>query len=76
MLGHELYRSLGRIEEKLDSMHQDILSNSANINKNRAGILDLQQFRHRVKGGATLGGMVLSGAAAIAGIYAKIKGWF
>lgn len=73
---NDLHLTLGRIEAKLESMHEDLLENRARIDTNAKSISDLKHFRSRVRGAATLGGILFAGMSTLLGILAKARGLF
>lgn len=63
----DLIRALGRIEGKLDEMHDD-------IKDNRQDIVTLKAFRSRVRGAAWLAGIAATTFSGAVGAYAKFRG--
>ena len=70
----ELARVLGRIEGKVDGIQGKVSEMSEYVQRNTDDIRELQLFRARTKGIATLGGVLTSTLAGAVGFYAKLKG--
>lgn len=69
MDSEKLAHALGRMEAKLETMHDDILDGRATASSLSSRIASLEHFRTWVKGGAAL---AVSGVA----LAAKAKGLF